>query len=85
MGPIPISGSCLLYTSHVTPKAAEGLEQTNVEFDVKFTVLDDQILEMLFLNIDEPTDEEDVYKRQICRASGTTATTPDGTLTTTSM
>ena len=45
-------------TYHVIPKAAEGMEQTNVEFDVKFTVLNDQILEMLILNIDEPTDED---------------------------
>ncbi|MEG2454805.1 MAG: LamG-like jellyroll fold domain-containing protein [Oscillospiraceae bacterium] len=45
-------------TYHVVPKAAnDAVEQTNVEFDVKFTVLPNQILEMLILNIVEPTDE----------------------------
>lgn len=40
-------------TYHVTPDAAK----TGVTFDVKFTVLEDQILEMLILNVHEPEDE----------------------------
>lgn len=40
-------------TYHVTPDPT----RTGVTFDVKFTVLDSQILEMLILNIDEPQDE----------------------------
>lgn len=38
---------------HVTPDQT----RTGVTFDVKFTVLDSQILEMLILNINEPADE----------------------------
>lgn len=40
-------------TYHVVPDPT----QTGVTFDVKFTVLPDQILEMLILNIYEPADE----------------------------
>lgn len=40
-------------TYHVTPDAGK----TGVTFDVKFTVLENQILEMLILNVNEPEDE----------------------------
>lgn len=40
-------------TYHVTPDP----EQTGVTFDVKFTVKEDNIVEMLLLNIHEPKDE----------------------------
>ena len=41
-------------TYHVTPDQ----EKTGVTFDVKFTVLKDQIVEMLILNVKEPQDEK---------------------------
>ena len=41
-------------TYHVTPDQ----EKTGVTFDVKYTMLDDQILEMLILNVQEPEGEQ---------------------------